>query len=403
MNLSDKIVKLGCYLVFTIALSFYSEHSCSQSIKDLEVQINDSKRQIEKAEKMLRTKESQAASNVEKLSLIRSQMNNRQNIVNNMRKQRDIVARNITTNNSTISRLQKEHGDLRGEYSDMMVLAYKNFIFNNTLTFLFAAKDFNELQMRIFYIRRYSNLRYQLSVQIDERAKEIGHQRDSLKIKRSELETLVANTQVEINALDADSKRYNKVLNDIKNDKKQLSSQIKKSQDNIKKLQNKISQLIAEEARRQREAQKKAKPAEVKKYTAESSVFSQNKGSLIQPTENGIITERFGTHPHPIYKTHIVENKGLNYQVPDNSSIQCVFNGVVAKIFFVQGLMNTVMVRHGDYLTTYSGLTDVNVQTGDVVSTGETLGRIKGSSSGLFHFELWKGTVNLNPEQWLKK
>lgn len=400
--MTKKIAKYGCYLFLMITLSFYAIVSYAQDdIKSLEDEIKNSKKQIEKAEQMLKSNKNNEASNVEKLSLVRSQMKNREKIVSTMNKQRDIISRNIGTNNSTIKRLQGEYNDLRDEYADMMVMGYKNFLFSNSLLFLFAAKDFNELQMRIYYIRRYSNLRYQLSLEIDAKADDIKAQSDSLKIKKGELETHVTNTRKEINALEGDSKRYNQILANIKQDNKKLSADIRKNQDNIRKLQNKIQQIIAEEARKERERQKNASKETKDKYIAQSDEFSKLKGLLRSPSENGIVIEGFGTHPHPIQKTISVDNKGVNFQVPANSKIRCVADGVVTKIFFFQGLNNSVMVRHGDYITTYSGLTDVAVQVGDIISAGQSIGSISGSNCTL-HFEMWKGTINLNPEQWLK-
>lgn len=396
-----KIAKNGCYLLLMITLSFYSVTVYGQDIKSLEEQIENSKKQIEKAEQMLESNKNNESTNLEKLSLVRSQMTNRQKIVNTMKKQGDIVNRNINSNNSTVQRLQKEQAALRKEYADMMVMGYKNYLFSNTLLFLFAAKDFNELQMRIYYIRRYSNLRYQLSVEIDAKADEISTQSDSLRIKKKELEVLVANTQKEINTLNKDSKRYNEMLAAIQQDRKKLNAEIKSNQDNIKKFQTKIQQIIAEEARKEKERQKLASQAVKDKYVAESSEFAKWKGRLILPTENGLLVEGFGKHPHPVQTKLSVENKGVNFQVPRNSKVRAVFNGVVTKIFFFQGLNNSVMVRHGDYITTYSGLTEVTVQVGDIVSTGQSLGSLKGANT-MLHFELWKGTVNLNPEHWLK-
>lgn len=396
----NKISKIGCYLLLMITLSFCTVNSYGQDIKSLEDEIINSKKQIEKAEQMIKSNKNKETSNVEKLALIRSQMQNRQKIVANMNKQRDIVTKNIGSNNSSVKRLQSEFKELREQYADMMVMGYKNYLFSNSLLFLFAAKDFNELQMRIYYIRRVSNLRYQLSLQIDAKAEDITTQNDSLKVKKKDLEVIVSTTKKEISSLDSDRKRYNETLELIKQDRKKFYAEIKKNQDNIRKLQSKIQSIIAEEARKERERQKGASKETQDKYIAASSEFTKFKGSIIQPCEEGIVIERFGKHPHPTITNLEVDNKGVNFQVPQNTKVRTVFDGVVTKIFQLQGLNNTVMVRHGDYITTYSGLTEVSVQSGDIVKKGQTLGRISGQNCVL-HFELWKGLVNLNPETWV--
>lgn len=397
-----KISKIGCYLLFMIALSFYNNSTYAQTINSLEGEISTYKKRIEEAEKMLKTKGSQEQDNLQKLALIRSQINNRENIVKNMNKQSSILDTRIKTNAKNITTLTSEQKELRDEYSEMMVKGYKNFLFNNSLTFLFSAKDFNDLQIRLFYLRKYSNMRYELSVELDEKARKIENLNDSLSVKKREYEALAAKTKKEITSLNDDTKRYNSVLSTLSKDKNKLLTEIKQNQQNIKNLQNRIQQIIAEEARKEKERLAKLTQANMEKHMASSTAFAKYQGKLIWPTEKGVISERFGKHAHPLQSNLTVDNKGLNFQVPNNSPIKAVFAGVVTKIFFFQGINNSIMIKHGDYYTTYSGLTDVNVSVGDTVILGQEIGSIKGSNLTL-HFELWKGTQNLNPELWLRK
>ena len=404
MNISEKILKLGCYLVFTITLSFSSISLFAQSVSTLEKEITNAKRQIELAEQMLKSNKNKEADNYQKLSLVSSQLSNRALIISKLRAQRRLISKDISNKNKTVTQLTKDQVLLQKEYADMMVICYKNYIFSNSLLFLFSAKDFNELQMRIYYLKRYSEMRMQLSEELDLKAQNITEERNILVVKNDDLNIIVKKTQSEINTLASERKKFNSTLTSIKSEKKELYAKIKKSQANIKKVQTKISAIIAEEARKQREAAKKAKPAMKEKYAAESSAFAKFKGKLNSPSEKGIIVERFGKHAHPIYKTLLVNNTGLNFRVPNGSNVKAVFNGVVTMVFFTQGIMNSVMVRHGDYITTYSGLTNVNVESGDVVSVGQVLGKIKGDEdNNTLHFEIWKGTTNLNPEHWIEK
>ena len=402
--LSEKILKMGCCLILTMTLSFCSMSLFAQSVSSLEKEISNAKRQIELAEQMLKNNKNDEMDNLSKLSLISSQLSNRERIISKLRQQKTLISRDISGKNRSVSKLTKEQTKLRKEYAEMMIICYKNYIFSNSLLFLFSAKDFNELQMRIYYLLRYSSMRIELSEKLDLKAKNITKERNDLIVKNNDLNVVVKKTQSEINTLASERKKFNSELNSIKSEKKELFAKIKKYQDNVKIVQRKISAVVAEEARKQREAQKKAKPAMKEKYAAESSAFAKFKGRLEPPVEKGIIIERFGRHAHPIHKTHLVENKGVNFRVPNNSNVNSVFNGVVTMIFFTQGIKNTVMVRHGDYITAYTGLTDVYVESGDIVSVGQKLGKIKGESKdNTLHFEVWKGMTNLNPEHWISK
>ena len=182
-----------------------------------------------------------------------------------------------------------------------------------------------------------------------------------------------------------------------------LSSEIKQKQSQINKLQQRIQAIIAEEARKNK---KQPKSAAQEEYLAKlSGRFDQNKGKLPYPVRGGVIVDRYGIHPHATQKGLMVNNKGVNIASASGSEVHAVFEGTITQIFFVQGLNNTVIIRHGNYLTTYSNLASVNVKTGDKISLNQVIGRLVSSNNDddcVLHFEIWKETENLNPELWLR-
>jgi murein DD-endopeptidase MepM/ murein hydrolase activator NlpD len=62
------------------------------------------------------------------------------------------------------------------------------------------------------------------------------------------------------------------------------------------------------------------------------------------------------------------------------------------------------MVRHGEFLSVYSNLSQVYVQKGDKVKTKQELGCVHTEAKEAkteLHFELWQGKTLLNPSLWL--
>lgn len=404
MNPFKKIFNILAVIGLLTTAMLYSGDLFSQNISSIEKEIASAKLQILKAEKMLKTNRSDEISNINKLSLINSQLNQRKNIIGSMRRQGNILSQNISRNKKTLSKLKLSQKELKNEYAEMMVISYKNYIFNNVLLFLFSAKDFNELQIRIFYLKHSASNRYRLSLELDSKAQDIAQQSDSLEIRNSELKVVLNSTQNEVNTLDKESKKFNWEINNIKKNRKELYTDIKNNQDNLTKLQKKLAKIIEAEARKLAAAKKKASEADLAKYATESAHFDKFKGRLPYPTKDGVITEKFGTNTHPIHKNLLVTNNGINFQVPKNSKVSSIFAGVVTNVTFMQGTQNSVLVRHGNYITVYSGLTDVTVKAGDVISLGQSLGVVKGGDN-ILHFEIWNVSgkaKNLNPEHWLK-
>ena len=66
--------------------------------------------------------------------------------------------------------------------------------------------------------------------------------------------------------------------------------------------------------------------------------------------------------------------------------------------YFVPGMNNAVMIRHGDYVTVYANLVEGRLgwRPGDRVTLNQTIGKLPADDAFL-HFEIWKDQQNLRP------
>ena len=138
-----------------------------------------------------------------------------------------------------------------------------------------------------------------------------------------------------------------------------------------------------------------------------SNSFSQNKGRLPMPLSGKyMIVGHFGQQQHQELKYVRTSNSGIDIQTSPGADARAVFNGEVTRVFVVPGYNNSVIVRHGNYLTVYSNLSRVYVKAGDRVSTRQAIGRIysdpEDGNSTILHFQLWKEKTKLNPQPWLE-
>ena len=376
----------------------------NQSLDALRDEIRRAEEEIRATNELLAKTKKDKQVTQNQLKLIQNRIRNRKQIIANLEKQTQVINGDIGTKNDTVHAMQNELTQLRKEYADMVYAAYKNYKLNNFLVFLFASKDFNDATRRISYMRRYNRMRQQKAEQIKSVADSLHVQIGELENRKAEL-TKVRDTRTqEVSSLGKDEKQYESSLSEINTKSGKLSSQIRKKQSQINKLQQRIQAIIAEEARKNRATPKSAAQEE---YIANlSGRFDQNKGLLPYPVRGGVIVDRYGVHPHATQKGLMVNNKGVNIASGSGAEVRAVFEGDITQIVFVQGLNNTVIIRHGNYLTTYSNLASVNVKTGDKVTLNQVIGRLSNSDNSddcVLHFEIWKETENLNPEQWLRR
>ena len=376
----------------------------NQSLDALRDEIRRAEEEIRATNELLAKTKKDKQVTQNQLKLIQNRIRNRKQIIANLEKQTQVINGDIGTKNDTVHAMQNELTQLRKEYADMVYAAYKNYKLNNFLVFLFASKDFNDATRRISYMRRYNRMRQQKAEQIKSVADSLHVQIGELENRKAEL-TKVRDTRTqEVSSLGKDEKQYQSSLSEINTKSGKLSSEIRKKQSQINKLQQRIQAIIAEEARKNRATPKSAAQEE---YIANlSGRFYQNKGLLPYPVRGGVIVDRYGVHPHATQKGLMVNNKGVNIASGSGAEVRAVFEGDITQIVFVQGLNNTVIIRHGNYLTTYSNLASVNVKTGDKVTLNQVIGRLSNSDDSddcVLHFEIWKETENLNPEQWLRR
>lgn len=122
-------------------------------------------------------------------------------------------------------------------------------------------------------------------------------------------------------------------------------------------------------------------------------------GRFIWPVE-GRVTETFGA------KAGGLHNDGLNIAAPRGAPVRAVDNGVVAYAGDrIRGFGQMVLLKHSNGLiTAYAHNDALLVARGDVVNRGQVIARV-GSSGGVpapqLHFEVRKGTVAVDPAQYL--
>jgi septal ring factor EnvC (AmiA/AmiB activator) len=135
----------------------------------------------------------------------------------------------------------------------------------------------------------------------------------------------------------------------------------------------------------------------------DSDNFKANKGKLPWPVESGFISLGYGDQAHPVYKTLVIHNSGLEFSTVSGANARAVFGGIVISVQVISPVNKLVMLQHGDFFTIYQNLSSVNVSKGDNISIKQTLGKIKTNGEGktILKFIINQNNNYLNPKSWL--
>lgn len=135
-----------------------------------------------------------------------------------------------------------------------------------------------------------------------------------------------------------------------------------------------------------------------------SKDFASNKGRLPMPiTGPYSVIGHYGRYNVAGLSHVTLDNKGIDIRGQAGAQARAVFQGTVSQIFQFSGRY-IVMLRHGHYISVYSGLTSVSVSKGQQVVTGQALGSVGKDENQqvVLHFQLREESQRLNPEQWVR-
>jgi len=219
---------------------------------------------------------------------------------------------------------------------------------------------------------------------------QIAEQAERLKQRKAEQRNLQKSRQ-----------KRQQYLAAVRNDQKLLAKRLTEVQEAARRITDLIAR--AEEERLTQKVRSRSTSEEQPVTYQRSKRFAELKGKLIWPIRGKIISH-FGRHKHPQLKT-ITENLGIEIRARLGDPVHAVDDGIVQTITWQRGQGNIIIISHDDgYYTVYTHLSEILVETREYVKAGQVIGTVgdSGSISGpVLHFQIWKNTKNLNPEDWL--
>lgn len=429
-------------LIFSMALNAQTK----EELQRQKVLLQD---QIDLANTLLKKTQNNRNASITELQTLNQKIESREKLIVNMSRQIRGIDREAAAKEREIQVLEIRIDSLKSDYAKLIQLAQYNLQPTDQVMFILSSNSFAQAAKRLQYFKDMTRYREQQVGQIHVAQENLAHEKTILVAKKIE-KTALQQAQKEAKlALLADAQDQEKTVATLQSRESDLKNDINKKQREAQQLEKQIKRIIAEEMRKAKERAertalemeaeelgllkgkdfssrtsnkaiallinkaRKAKGMDTRddgpafamtpEARALANNFASNKGALPWPVERGIITGKFGKHPHPVVKGIIVDNPHIEITTEDNAIVRASFEGEVSSVVPIPGANVMVLIRHGNYFTVYSNLITVQVKAGDTISLKQPIGTAFTDEEGktMVQFGLWRDANIQDPYPWL--
>ena len=435
-------------LFFILITSLSWSQSAQDKLEARKLQIQKEIRENQELLKSVRTKEKSTTS---ELLLQKNKITLKENLIQTTERQSKLLANDMYINQKKINEQTKELEELRADYAELIVKSYKSRSEQSRAMFLLSSESFLQAYKRAQYMKQYASFRKSQGDEIQKKTKVLEVLNEKLKSQKVEKEKLIAENRKEKESLELERKDTEKIFQGILKDKKNITTDIRKKEQESKKIDKEIDRLIRAaiaEANRKAAAEAaaaaaaaaakaaalaKANPtsAPAKKAAAAAAAavvatkaepvsstkialtpegeivaanFRANKNKLPWPVERGVVTLGYGQQAHPVHKSLIIYNSGVEITTEKGALARAVFGGEVSSVMVLSPINKIVIIQHGDFFSVYQNLNHVTVNKGDKVSLKQSIGTVNTNGetgATVIKFLISQNAVYVNPQQWL--
>jgi len=385
---------ISLFLLIAVNLS-------SQSVTEQTKRKQQIEEEIAFLDKQLAATKSSQQANTKELSFIQRKITNRKKLLKELDEEIKEISNQVVSKEQEIVKLNDNLQELKKRYSQLIYFSYKNRDQKMWLMYILASDNIEQSYRRWIYVRDFSRAIKKMANDIRSNSEKISSERETLTQIRENSISAQAKKQQEFKKLSQEEISAKRAISQLTKKEKEVRQQLNEKRKEVERLNREMERILAAAVKEQKSPEYKESVAD----RALSGKFENNRGRLPWPVKRGVITEQFGQHYHPVFKTvKLPFNNGINISTDANANVYCVFDGEVKQILVMPGYNQCVLVQHGNYYTFYTKLDRISVKTGDKVSTGQALGSLAESDGGsVIHFQLWKGTEKQNPELWISR
>ena len=400
-------------LVFSL-LFFCSALVFAQSgkQKELEARRLELSREIQQINKLLSSNQSKKKSQISQIEDLNHKVSVRENLIKVTNQQANLLTREINTNQKQITANRDELTVLKDGYAKMLQKAYKNKNKQSRIMFLLSANNFKQAYKRVQYLNQYADYQKEQADKIKVKTIALQEANTNLLVQKEAKSKLISENKKEQKTLEIERKQHEVIMASIKKDLNKYTAQIKAKEKEASRIDGQIDKLIRDAiaASNKKAGAKTTKKSKGFALTAEAKAlaadFLGSKGKLPWPVEKGVVKLRYGKQPSPVDRNLTINSNGVRISTEKGAKVRAVFNGEVMGILKPKRSNPIVMVKHGNYITTYQNLGKIFVKTGDKVTTKQEIGEVftnPTTGETVLKFRIDKDNKTQNPSSWIFK
>ena len=366
-------------------------------------ELQNIRKQIGEFEQKIRQEQAREKSTLELLDSYDRKGTLLRKLISKLKAEAAILQEAIEKTRAELSELNRQLKFLKQHYAQYVKSAYKSGrVYDVEL--LLSARSINQVYVRSYYLRRFTEQRKRDADKIDVKRAEVEQAQYKLQSQLAEERRLIAEKGAEedrYTSLAADRK---KVLANIRKDKNTFQREIERQKRAAKELENVIASLIEADRLKREKRDAAVKEGVLPQPPPITGNFETKKGRLRWPVSQGVVVAKFGNQIHPRLKT-VTTNTGIDIQVKAGSPVSTVADGEISTILWYPSYGNLLIINHySGYRTVYTHLAEISVTEGQKVKEGDVIGLSGEAVDGpRLHFELWKEREKQNPEHWLSR
>lgn len=343
------------FILTLILLSFLSPATAQTSkIEQQKRVIANLERSIAREEKQLAQLKKNKASAEKQVRALTKQIEKRNALIRETTRQIKQLTAEVAASEQRLKSLGGQLSSLEENAREIVRVAYRNFRYQNHLTYLFSARSFADMARRVAMLRVATEYRIRQIKEVSTMRSDVQAERNTLAKRREELGATKRRLDNQRKKLRADMAAAKKTVSNMSS---KQQSVLRSKMEHEEKLNSAIKQL-----------------RKLTKGNKAGASFSNTTTALNLPVVGGKVKR---------YKGNMAEITGK-----EGAAVTSIYEGKVVDI--KRNKVNNkydIYIAHGEYITSYANLSAASVAKGAIVKKGQRIGTI-GSAVNISTMEM---------------